>query len=196
VGNMAALKECIAVYQIMQSFNKPWAIAGGWSIDLFLGKVTREHDDIEIAIYRNDQSAIQAYLDGWNFTKVHNRKVLPWERNEFLALPIHETYAEKANEKIEILMNEVDRGYWLYRRDTRVKREIDKAFLTTNSGIPYLSPEIALLYKSKYPRPKDEFDFRNIYHYMSMEQKQWLQESLKLIYTEHSWIDMLNRRML
>lgn len=189
---MASIEKYIVVNQIMKNFNKTWAIAGGWSIDLFLGKVTREHDDIEIVLYRKDQLAIQEYLDDWSFKKVQNRTVLPWVRNEHLALPIHETYAEKANEKIEILLNELDGEHWLYRRDSRIKRELDKACLTTNSGIPILSPEIALLYKSKDPRPKDEMDFRNIYNYMSMEQKQWLRNSLKMIYIEHSWIDLLN----
>jgi hypothetical protein len=42
-----------------------------------------------------------------------------------------------------------------------------------------------LLYKSKNPRLKDEKDFRNSYEYMNVEQKEWLQESLKLIYIEH-----------
>ena len=120
---MASIEKCITVKRIMQSFNKPWAIAGGWSIDLFLGKVTREHDDIEIVLYRKDQFAIQEYLDDWNFKKVQNRNVLPWQRNEHLALPIHETYAEKAHEKIEILLNELDGEHWLYRRDSRIKRE-------------------------------------------------------------------------
>jgi hypothetical protein len=49
------------------------------------------------------------------FKKVQNRTVLPWARNEHLALPIHETYAEKANVKIEILLNESDGDHWLYR---------------------------------------------------------------------------------
>lgn len=176
----------------MQSFDKPWAIAGGWAIDLFLGKVTRDHDDIEIVLYRQDQLGIQEYLNDWNFKKVQNGIVIPWERNEHLVPPVHETYAEKVTEKIEILLNESDAEHWLYRRDTRIKRELSKAFLTTNNGIPVLSPEIALLYKSKNPRPKDEMDFRNMYEYMSMQQKLWLQDSLKLIYSKHPWIDLQN----
>ena len=189
---MASIEKCIAVNQIMQSFNKPWAIAGGWSIDLFLGEETRKHADIEIVIYRKDQLAIQEHLADWNLKKVQNGIVLAWEKNEHLALPIHETYAEKASEKIEILLNESDSECWLYRRDSRIKRELGKAILTTNHGIPFLSPEIALLYKSKNPRPKDEMDFGSSCNYMSDEQKQWLQESLKLTYTEHPWIELLN----
>jgi hypothetical protein len=28
----------------------PWAVAGGWALDLFRGEVTREHSDLEIAV--------------------------------------------------------------------------------------------------------------------------------------------------
>ena len=28
----------------------PWYVAGGWAIDLFLGRTTREHADLEIAV--------------------------------------------------------------------------------------------------------------------------------------------------
>jgi hypothetical protein len=80
----------------------------------------------------------------------------------------------------------------VYRRDARIRREIQKAILKTNDGVPFLCPEIALLYKSKNPRPKDEKDFRNTYEHMNIEQKQWLQESLKLIYIEHPWIEILS----
>ena len=33
----------------------PWFIAGGWAIDLFLGRKTREHADVDFALSRLDQ---------------------------------------------------------------------------------------------------------------------------------------------
>src|SRR5215212_9966399 len=45
----------------------PWWIAGGWSLDLFLGKQTRDHFDIDVAISRNDQLLAQLYLNHWDF---------------------------------------------------------------------------------------------------------------------------------
>jgi Aminoglycoside-2''-adenylyltransferase len=32
----------------------PWWIAGGWAIDLFLGRQTREHEDLDVLILRRD----------------------------------------------------------------------------------------------------------------------------------------------
>ncbi len=30
------MEKCSAVHAVMNDFDRPWAIAGGWSIDLFL----------------------------------------------------------------------------------------------------------------------------------------------------------------
>ena len=45
----------------MDGFPAPWFVSGGWAIDLFLGRVTRDHSDIEIGIYRraSPQSAVR-----------------------------------------------------------------------------------------------------------------------------------------
>lgn len=54
----------------MKSFTKPWFIAGGWAIDLYLNKVTRQHKDIEIGIFRENQNELKKYLADWQFYKV------------------------------------------------------------------------------------------------------------------------------
>lgn len=42
-----------------KSFTAPWIIAGGWAIDLFLKKQTRQHSDVDILVDRKDQLALQ-----------------------------------------------------------------------------------------------------------------------------------------
>lgn len=182
-----------SVFKTMKGFNKPWAIAGGWSIDLFLGKTSREHKDIEIVVFRNDQKSIREYLSGWEFKKVVDGKIEPWGVDERLELPVHETYAERLNEKIEILLNEFEGKEWVYRRDPRIRRELSKAIMRTTNGIPYLSPEITLLYKSKGTRAKDDIDFKNTFSQLDFEQRRWLQVSLSVIYGEHPWMKFLNK---
>ncbi|WP_246565484.1 nucleotidyltransferase domain-containing protein [Paenibacillus faecis] len=184
---MFLIEPYASVYTTMKGFSKPWAIAGGWSIDLFLGKTTREHKDIEIVVFRNDQKSILEYLPGWKFKKVVDGKFEPWGVDERLELPVHETYAERLNEKIEILLNEYEGEEWVYRRDPRIRRKLSKTILRTTNGIPYLSPEITLLYKSKGTRPKDDIDFENTFSQLDFEQRRWLQASLRMIYGEHPW---------
>ena len=57
--------------QLLAGYSKPWAVCGGWAIDLFLNHVTRAHKDVDFAILRKDQLMIQKYLSsqGWNFSK-------------------------------------------------------------------------------------------------------------------------------
>ena len=55
----------LQVAQAMAGFRRPWFIAGGWAIDLFLGRVTREHADIEIAVLRTDQQFLRQHLRSW-----------------------------------------------------------------------------------------------------------------------------------
>ena len=47
---------------IMHGFGKPWFVAGGWAVDLFLGRETRAHEDIEVSIFRRDQEHIHHRL--------------------------------------------------------------------------------------------------------------------------------------
>ncbi|WP_419893509.1 nucleotidyltransferase domain-containing protein [Oceanobacillus kimchii] len=48
-------EQCKYIKTVMSDFNKDWFFAGGWAIDIFLGKETRDHPDIEIGIFREDQ---------------------------------------------------------------------------------------------------------------------------------------------
>jgi hypothetical protein len=43
-----------------------WWIAGGWAIDVWLGRQTRDHVDLEIATLRTNQRVFWRRLDGWD----------------------------------------------------------------------------------------------------------------------------------
>lgn len=50
---------------------------GGWAVDFWVGGITREHDDIDVAAWRGDYDAIGAALQsaGWRHTPVANEVV-------------------------------------------------------------------------------------------------------------------------
>lgn len=52
----------LAAAAIMSAFPRPWFVSGGWALDLFVGHVTREHEDLEIGIARADQSLLHDFL--------------------------------------------------------------------------------------------------------------------------------------
>lgn len=183
---------CLSIHSLMSGYNKPWFVAGGWAIDLFIGRETRPHDDIEIAIFREDQLELKKYLNEWDFNKVANRKLSPW-KGEFLELPIHELHAShKMNgDSLEILLNESKGKDWIYRRNSAITYPLDSVWCCTSTGIPFLNPEVVLLYKSKNTRKKDHQDFLNVKELIDDPVKKWLQNAIYLRDPSHEWIRLL-----
>jgi hypothetical protein len=47
----------------MSGFREPWALAGGWAVDAWLGRLTRPHQDVDFPVF--DQPELFDYLAGW-----------------------------------------------------------------------------------------------------------------------------------
>ncbi len=162
---------------LMRGFAAPWAVAGGWAIDLSLDRVTRPHGDVELAVFRADQHLLHDHFRGWTFEKIVDGRRLPWQRGEEVSLPVHEIHARSPDDprrSIELLLNERAADHWVFRRDPRVTLPLERAILTSPRGLPILSPAIVLLYKSKDPRAKDEADFRVARPALDREMTNWL----------------------
>jgi hypothetical protein len=189
-----AFEECNRIHSLMSDFKRPWFIAGGWAIDLFVGRETRKHEDIEIAILREDQFHLRKYLKEWNVHKVEDNVLKPWGK-EYLRSPIHEFHAENkiTNEKLEVLINESQKNKWIFRRDLRVTLPLFGvgSYTPIGIGIPYLNPEVVLLYKAKNPRVKDQQDFLSILDKLTIEQREWLHNAIYLQDKQHQWLKML-----
>ncbi len=186
------------IQALLKEFEKPWFVAGGWAIDLHLNHVTRHHEDVEIVILRQDQKLLRAFLGDWDFQKVipPAKRGLrePWERGEWLEKPIHEIHATRSEgdvRSLEILLNEVKEDIWVFRRDPRIILPLSKVGLGSPLGIPYLCPEIVLLYKAKYQKKKDDFDFENVISYLDDEGRQWLRLAIDIHSPSHPWLDRL-----
>ncbi len=182
---LAAPREILTANEI------PWAVAGGWALDVFLGRQTREHADLDLAIWRGDQHKLRAALiPDWAPEVVDNGVLRRWNADEWLSLPIHEIHARavtRAQPPLELLLNERDDTAWIYRRDTQVRRELDRTIMVRDT-IPFLSPEIVLLYKSKAPRLTDEADFRVASPALTPEQREWLRLAINRSDVDHPWL--------
>ena len=172
-----------AVREILTANDIAWAVAGGWALDLFLGRQTREHADLDLAIWRSDQHRLRAALSpGWVLEVADSGTLRPWSADECLSLPVHEIHARPvggAQLALEFLLNERDDTAWIYRRDPEIRRNLDRAILVRDT-IPFLAPEIVLLYKSKAPRPTDEADFQVALPAFTAEQRDWLRLAIEL----------------
>ena len=183
-----------AVPGLMRGFSAPWCVAGGWALDLFLGRVTRAHHDVEIALFREDQALLHGHLRDWRFEKVLDGRFVPWTSDEHLDLPVHEIHGRSNEEPplaLEFLLNERRGDDWVFRRNPSVTLPIDRAIVRTAIGYPALCPAITLLYKAKSPRPKDDADFRSVRDALDDARRSWLCGALDTCHPGHSWRDEL-----
>lgn len=169
---MRQLEPLRAAAGVFRRFTKPWFVCGGWAIDLFVGRQTREHLDVEIGVFREDQRELRQLLADFSTFRRAAGDEQPW-RGERLDHPVHELVAKGRGEEIEVLLNERAEDAWVYRRHPAITRPLALA-LRERDGIPYLAPEIVLLYKSKGTRPKDAQDFATARPLLSSEQAAWL----------------------
>lgn len=186
---MAAVASAFSVLTI------PWAIAGGWAIDLALGRVTRAHHDVDVAVFRDDQASLRAQLPGWTFDMVRDGARVPWPDGVRLVAPEFEIYAwpphGDPSSAIEILLDDRAGEDWVYRRDPAVRRVLSRALRDGPHGVPILAVEIALLYKSKEPRTEDESDFAAALELLDVEARAWLQAAIARKDAHHPWITRL-----
>lgn len=175
----------------MASYSGPWWIAGGWAIDLHLREQFRPHQDVDVAVLRRDQQKLQAYLAGWSLYQSREGALAPWLTGEELALPIHVVHAKKGRLHLELLFNEATDDLWVFRRNPAISLPVDRLSCRTPSGVPYLCPEVVLLYKAKAPRPVDFEDFERALPHLEDARKTWLAGALKACHPGHEWTDLL-----
>jgi Aminoglycoside-2''-adenylyltransferase len=181
---------------LFTGFTRPWYVAGGWALDLFLGRATREHQDIDVAVFREDQSELRNHFVGWRFQKVVKRGSLvreAWDGNELLALPVHEVHAlsPRGDLELEVLLNESSGENWIFRRNPAVTLARSSLGRLAQSRVPYLTPEVVLLYKSGHPSAVDEADFAIVHRSLDINQRHWLAGALGVCYPGHHWLSAL-----
>ena len=62
-------------------------------------------------------------------------------------------------------------------------------------GIPYLAPEVQLLYKSRRARPHDEADFARVAPTLDLAAREWLRDALAISEPGHRWLSALDTRL-
>jgi hypothetical protein len=187
------------VARVMAGFLRPWFVSGGWAIDLFVGRVTREHEDLEVGILRPDQGALRAYLTGWELCRVRFEREpaewVPWPEGERMELPEFQVRAQRGDgepREFELFLNDVAGETWICRRNPAITRPVAEICRRGGGGIPILAPEIQLLYKAKRHRPRDEHDFQIARELLEAPVRTWLREALEIIHPGDPWIRELS----
>jgi len=178
------------VAQYLAGVTAPWCVAAGWALDLFRGTQTREHGDIEIAIPAAGFPAVRDRFPGYIFDGVGSGRIWADAGLDVLAA-VHQTWLRDpatGNYLLDVFREPHDGDTWICRRDETIRLPYLDIIHHTQDGIPYLAPELVLLFKAKHNRPKDQADFDATVPHMTPGQRQTLAELLVRIHPGHSWL--------
>ncbi len=169
-------------------------VVGGWALDLWHGAQTRDHEDLEICVSRNDLAAVRAALAKFNHFTAHNGAVAPLPHFDEPAPHISQIWiASQADQtwKLDIMLEDGTAQDWQYKRNKSLKIPRETALHHTEDGLAFLAPELVLLFKAKHCRPKDQYDFDLAGPKLSSIQRKHLKMWLEWLHPKHPWIEAL-----
>jgi hypothetical protein len=93
--------------------------------------------------------------------------------------------------RADIFREPHDGSTWICRRDETIRLPYQQIIRRTPAGIPYLVPEIVLLFKAKHVRPKDAADFEATLPLLRPAAVEWLRDTLARVHPGHAWLGAL-----
>lgn len=178
---------------LLQQLHTRWWIAGGWALELFIGRQSRQHRDLDVGILRRDAPAVIAALPALEFFEARHGRL----RGPLTGAPHDDVNSLWGRARtggewvLELLLDQGDGEQWVFRRAPAIRRSFELAVRRDAQGIPYLAPEIQLLYKAKRVRHQDEADFRLATPHLQDEPRAWLRAALSLVEPAHPWLAAL-----
>lgn len=193
--------EPLSVADVIEQFEPArfrWWLAGGHALETHLSRRGdepqnwRQHDDTDIGISRHDAPALRHLLARWDVHTASDGVLTPWSGE-----PLNPAGSDQgvtnlwcrpdpsAAWALDVLLGEGNDVEWVYRRDPSIRRPWAETVLRSPDGVPYLAPEIQLLFKSRTIRPKDQVDAIHVIPRLDPERRAWLIAHLS---ENHPWL--------
>ncbi|MEV6304260.1 hypothetical protein AB0M02_32975 [Actinoplanes sp. NPDC051861] len=172
----------------------PWYVAAGWALDLFRGGQSRTHHDIEVGVPAGRFAEIRSRFPGLVFDAVGDGRIREAASAEDLA-ETHQTWLRDpatGDYLLDVFREPHDGPTWICRRDPSLRLPYASIIHHTPDGIPYLIPELVLLFKAKATRPKDQADFEGVLPLLSAAQRSALAGWLTRVHPAHAWLAALD----
>lgn len=179
-----------AAAERLRGVGAPWCVAAGWALDLFRGAQSREHGDLEIAVPAGGFGELRARFAEFVFDPVGSGVIWPGGGAEALAATFQTWLRDPATDAflLDVFREPHDGDTWVCRRDERLRLPYARVIEHTADGIPYMAPELVLLFKAKNQRRKDEADFARTLPLLDRDRRERLTEWLKLVHPGHAWL--------
>lgn len=178
----------------LRGVSAPWYVLAGWAVDLFLDRQTREHEDIEIGVRHDGFTEIEAALGEVELVVVGDGQA--WPVSDESRAGHRQTWVREPGGpwRLDVVRERWEGDAWVYRRDARIRLPGETAVMRTSAGIPFLRPEVVLLFKAKSVRPKDQSDFDVVLPALDPTSRAWLRDALRVAHPGHSWLERLGSR--
>jgi 2-amino-4-hydroxy-6-hydroxymethyldihydropteridine diphosphokinase len=159
-------------------WERPWAVAGGWAIELFVGHPVREHHDLDISVARSDATGLHEQLSDWELFFPSKTAFVLWEVDQPLPDDEFQLWCKRRSDGVwthEMLFEDIHDGRLHYRRAPKNwSLSLDEAIRRTDDGIPYIAPHLQLLYKRKFMNQRNEIDFAAALPLLTDAERAWL----------------------
>lgn len=194
------------VAQLFRGYPGTWWIAEGWALQAFTGQ-PRAHDDIDPSVLRAELPLLRVHLAGrlhlWTATRGALAPLLPDDHpggsaDEVLPEGCGQVWTRRSatdNWEYDVLLAPGTPEEWIYKRDQSIRLPMAEA-LWQRKDIPYLQPEIQLLYKAAGLRDKDQADLKATLPHLDARRRSWLRDALvETAGEQHPWIEELRSWM-
>jgi hypothetical protein len=210
------------VRDLLVGLDVGWFLSGGWAADGWLGRQTREHGDVDITVFHDDQGAVFEHLTGWALV-AHDPHVADDTSEQWngrhLDLPAHihaptrgstlSRWPERthAQYEFEFLLNRRTGPRWILNPEAAIAVPVDLTTRLSGWGVPTAPPEIVIFFKAGAhltaseiagpdgaPRPRDEQDFHALLPILTGDARAWLFEVITRVRPRHPWLPRLMAR--
>lgn len=173
-----------------------WWVSGGHALELHEQRSWRDHDDTDVGVVRSDLSDVYEFLSHWDVHVAAAGQLTRWG-GESLAADRHQNNlwcrtTAAVPWVLDVTIGAGSDERWVYRRDPSVQVPWDVAVLRTGDGVPYLAPELQLLYKSHRVRPKDDIDAAEVIPGLDASRREFLAKALA---PGHPWHRLVVRSL-
>lgn len=171
-----------------------WYVVAGWALDLLIGGLGRAHGDLEIGVPRARFDEIADAFPDFEWDVVGNGQAWPFPEE---ADTMHQTWLREpatGHYRLDVFREPHRGDQWICRRDASITMPYGELILHTDDGIPYVIPEVVLLFKAKQRRPKDEADFLRALPMMDRSRRARLSRWLARVHPGHPWLETLSTK--
>lgn len=183
------------VAELLDGFEAPWWVVGGWAIEAFTG-VVRAHEDIDVVIFGRDVAAFRRQVGdryhlwsnaGGTFRILDDAHPEPLD-------PLSQIWARRDAGSpwvLDCILAADQDGRWVSKRDPDHVADLEDVTWVGPDGLRYQNPDVVLRHKARQARRKDEVDLRSTWPLLAPDRQHWLREAVLRSDPAHPWRDLM-----